>query len=103
MAAEEVERDLSPAVVEDRNLALLPEYNHHGVEMLLNLVPEAESMRLQLPHRVNNLPSAVDNSHRAIARHRSAVRILAGSRESQLLRQSRFVPKRVRGSARIQT
>ncbi len=102
MAAERVETNLSPAVVEDRNLALLPEHNHHGAGMLRTPVGEAEFMRLPLRHRVNNPQNVVDNNRRAIALHRSAVRILAGSRESQHLRPSRFVLMRVRGSERIQ-
>lgn len=87
MAAERVETNLRLAVEEDRNLALLPEHNHHGAGMLLTPVGEVEFMRLPWRHRVNNPQNVVDNNRRAIARHRSAVRIRADSPESQSLRQ----------------
>ena len=95
----EVETSLNPAVVEDRSLA---EHNHHAVEVLPNLEDVAGSMHRQWPHRVNNLQSAV-GSHRAIGRLRSASRILADSPESQLLRQSRFVPDRAHELGTIRT
>ena len=78
---------LNPAVVENHSLV---EHNHHGTGMRRSPVGEAEFMHRPLPHRVNNLPSAVASSRRAIVRHRSAVRTLANSPESKLVRPLRF-------------
>lgn len=99
--AAEAEKSLTPAVVRHRNLAGRSKHNLHGEGMLLHPAVAAEFMRRQWLHRVSNRRSVAGNNHRAIARHRSAIRILADSPASSLLRQSRSIPQRVRGSVRI--
>lgn len=79
----EVETDRNPAVVDDRSLA---EHNHHEAGVLLVPAGEAEFMHRPWPHRVNNLPSALDSSRRSIARRRSVVRTLADNPQSPLVR-----------------
>ena len=96
-AAVEVTTDLSLAVVDDRKLGLLVEHSHHEVGVLLTPVAEVEPMCLHRPRRANKLLSTESDLHRATGRLRSAARILAGSPESELHRQSRFVLDRAHG------